>query len=122
MPGKRPEAENAYRQAIALADEKLRVNPKDGRVLAFRATYLAMLDRKEDAFASLQKALKISPKDPDVQCRAALVYNHFGDTNHMLDALEKALSAGVPAAWVRDTPDFDHLRNDPKLEAILRGH
>lgn len=122
VPGKRPEAENAYRQAIALADEKLRVNPKDGRVLAFRATYLAMLDRKEEAFASLQKALKISPKDPDVQCRAALVYNRFEDKNHMLDALEKALSAGVPAAWVRDTPDFDHLSNDPKLEAILRGH
>ena len=122
VPGKRTEAENAYRQAIALADEKLRVNPKDGRVLAFRATYLAMLDRKEEALASLQKALKISPKDPDVQCRAALVYNRFGDKNHMLDALEKALSAGVPAAWVRDTPDFDHLSNDPKLEAILRGH
>lgn len=98
------------------------MNPKDARILAFRATYLAMLDRKEEAFASLQKAVKISPKDPDVQCRAALVYNHFGDENHMLDALAKALSAGVPAAWVRDTPDFDHWSNDPKLEAILRGH
>lgn len=121
-PGKRPEAENAYRQAIARADEKLRVNPKDGRVLAFRATYLAMLDKREEALTSLQKALKISPKDPDVQCRAALVYNHFGDTNHLLESLGKALNAGVPAAWIRDTPDFDHLRNDPRLEGILRGH
>jgi eukaryotic-like serine/threonine-protein kinase len=122
VPGKRPDAENAYRRAIELVNDKLQVNPKDSRALAFRATYLAMLDRKNDATASLQQALKISPKDPDVECRAALVYNHFGDEGQMLESLRKALAAGVTSAWVRDTPDFDHLRGDSKLQSLLQEH
>src|SRR5712691_826801 len=121
-PGKRQQASNAYGEAIRLADEKLRVNPRDGRTLAYRATYLAMVDKKEDALASLQKAVSLSPKDPDVQFRAALVYNHLGNTGLTLEWLEKALASGAPADWIRDTPDFDHLRADPRFQGILRRH
>jgi len=121
-PGMRQQASNAYREAIRLADEKLRVNPRDGYTWAFRATYLAMTDKKEEALASLQKALSFSPTDPDVQFRAALVYNHFGETDRTLEWLQKAVAAGVPATFVRSTPDFDHLRDDPRLQALLRGH
>ena len=120
-PGKRPQASRAYGEAIRLADEKLRVNPRDGYILAFRATYLAMIDDREEALASLLQALSFSPTDPDVQFRAALVYNHFGETDRTLEWLHKAMVAGVPASLVRSTPDFDHLRDDPRLQALLRG-
>ena len=122
VSGKRQQAGNAYGEAIRLADEKLRVNPRDGRTLAYRATYLAMVDKKEDALASLQKAVSLSPKDPDVHFRAALVYNHLGNTDLTLEWLEKALASGAPADWIRVTPDFDHLRADPQFQAILRRH
>jgi hypothetical protein len=56
-----------------------------------------------------------------VQFRAALVYNHVGDTDRALQRLQTALSLGVTAASVRDTPDFDHLSADPHFQAILRG-
>jgi eukaryotic-like serine/threonine-protein kinase len=121
-PGKRQQAANAYQEAIRLADEKLRVNPRDGSLLAFRATYLAMIDRKDEAMSSLQKAQAFSPTDPDVQFRGALVYNHFGDTDHTLQLLQRALALGISPDWVRDTPDFDHLRPDPRFSAILRKH
>ncbi|MBZ5720263.1 MAG: protein kinase [Acidobacteriia bacterium] len=120
--GMRQQAANAYREAIRLADEKLKVNPRDGHVLAYRAVYLAMLDQKEDALTSLRKAISISPDDPDVQFRAALVYNHFGDTNLTLEWLQKALAKGFPAEFVRTTPDFDHLRDDPRIKKLLQGH
>ncbi len=120
-PGKRQQASNAYGEAIRLADEKLRVNPRDGFVLALRATYLAMTDKREEALASLLKALSFSPTDPDVQFRAALVYNHFGETDRTLEWLQKAIAAGVPATLVRSTPDFDHLRDDPRLQRLLHG-
>ena len=82
--------------AIRLADEKLRVNSRDSRILAFRSTYLAMSDRKSEAIASLQKALSFTSNDSNVQFRAAIVYNHFLETDRALDALRKAAAAGFP--------------------------
>ena len=49
VPDKRQKANEAYSKAIRLADEELRVNPRDGRTWAFRATYLAMMDSKREA-------------------------------------------------------------------------
>jgi tetratricopeptide (TPR) repeat protein/TolB-like protein/tRNA A-37 threonylcarbamoyl transferase component Bud32 len=121
-PDKRPQAADAYREAIRLADEKLRVNPRDASILAFRATYLAMVEDKQAALESLRQAVSIAPKDADVQFRAALVYNHFGDTKSTLDWLQRALISGVAATWVHDTPDFDHLRGDPRLAELLHAH
>jgi eukaryotic-like serine/threonine-protein kinase len=119
--GKKEEANNAYREAIRLTDEKLKVNPRDGQVLAYRSTYLAMTDRKSDALASLQKAIALSPKDPDVLFRASLVYNHIGDSDQALQWLQKAMASGLPESWVRATPDYDHLAADPRFQAILRS-
>jgi tetratricopeptide (TPR) repeat protein/TolB-like protein len=121
-PGKQQQAMHAYREAIRLADEKLRMNPRDGFTLAYRATYLAMTDQKDEALASLQSAVSLSPKDPDVRFRGALVYNHLGETDQTLAWLQQALSLGVVAASVRNTPDFDHLREDARLQHLLQGH
>ncbi|HEX3355078.1 MAG TPA: tetratricopeptide repeat protein [Terriglobales bacterium] len=120
-PGKRSQAGDAYREAIRLVGEKQRVDPRDARAWAFRATYQAMVDNRPEAMASLQKALSLEPARPGVQFRAALVYNHFGDTDRTLQSLQKALAAGIPASLVNDTPDFDHLRADPRFQAILPG-
>src|SRR5207249_5278468 len=76
IPEERQKATNAYLEAVRLADDRLRLNSRDGRVLAYRATYLAMLDKKPEAIESLQRAVSLSLKDPDVEFRAALVYNH----------------------------------------------
>jgi serine/threonine protein kinase/Tfp pilus assembly protein PilF len=120
LPGRREQAMSAYRQALQFSDEALKVNPRDGLTWAYRATYLAMLDRKDEALTSLQKAISFSPQDPDVRLRAALVYNHFGDTDRTIEWLQKARAAGTSASLIRGTPDFDHLSGDPRLQALLR--
>jgi serine/threonine-protein kinase len=120
-PGRRQQASDAYREALRLSGEQLRINARDGRILAYRATYLAMLDRSKEAFDALQRALSISPKNPDVQFRAALVYNHLGDTSRTLQRLQAAMALGAAASSVRDTPDFDHLRDDAQFQALLGG-
>jgi eukaryotic-like serine/threonine-protein kinase len=120
LPGRREQAVNGYRQAIQFTDTDLKVNPRDGLTWAYRSTYLAMLDRKDEALTSLQKAISFSPQDPDVRLRAALVYNHFGDADRTIEWLEKARAAGTSASLIRGTPDFDHLSGDPRLQALLR--
>jgi tetratricopeptide (TPR) repeat protein len=118
-PGRRDEAAAAYRKAISLATAKLRINPEDSTVLAFRATYDAMVGDKSSALSDAQDALRLSPADANVNFRAALVYNHLGDTQQCLAALEKAVAAGYSASAIRDTPDFDHLRDNPRVQQLL---
>ena len=54
-PGRREEAALAYRRAISLGEAKLQVNPRDATLLAFLATYNAMLGKKEMAFRNVGK-------------------------------------------------------------------
>jgi serine/threonine-protein kinase len=120
VPDKRQKAIEAYREAARLTDADLHVNPRDGRIWAFRATYLAMADNKTESLADLQKAISFAPASAGVQFRAALVYNHFGDKTLTLQSLRKALAGGLTVNQVERTPDFDHLRADPAFQAILR--
>jgi serine/threonine-protein kinase len=119
IPKRRPEAMSAYRKAVELARPRLEVNPKDSFTLAFTADYYAMLDDKSRALEQLGRALDIASTDPDVLFRAAILHNHFGDTGKTLDFLGKAVAAGYSRNVIRDTPDFDYLRNDPRFQALL---
>jgi serine/threonine-protein kinase len=119
-PGRRTEAAAAYRKAISRAASKLQVNPRDATLLAFVATYNAMVGNNTAALSNLQHALELAPKDAEVRFRAALVYNQLGDTEQTLSALEKAIAAGYPPSAIRDTPDFDHLRDNPRVQTLLK--
>jgi tetratricopeptide (TPR) repeat protein len=119
IPSRRPEALNAYRKAIDLARPRLEVNPRDSFTLAFTADYYAMLDDQRQARDQLARALEISPADPDVLFRAAILHNHFGDKAKTLDYLDKSVAAGYSRNVIRDTPDFDSLKDDPRFRALL---
>jgi tetratricopeptide (TPR) repeat protein len=119
-PGRRTEAAAAYRKAISRASAKLKVNPRDATLLAFVATYNAMVGDKVAALSDVQRAVELAPTDADVRFRAALVYNHFGDTEQTVSSLQKAIAAGYPPSAIRDTPDFDHLRDNHLVQALLK--
>jgi hypothetical protein len=70
--------------------------------------------------SDLQHALELAPSDADVRFRAALVHNHFGETEDTVSFLEKAVAAGYPATAIRDTPDFDGLRGNPRVQTLLK--
>lgn len=120
-PGRRPEAAAAYKRAVELAEAQVQVNPRDATTLAYLADYSAMLGHESRAFQQLQQALTLAPKDAEVMFRAALVYNHFGDRPKTLDWLKRAADARYSRTVIRDTPDFDHLKSDSALKAIIAG-
>jgi len=119
VPARRPEALNAYRKAIELARVRLEVNPRDSITLAFTADYYAMLDQERQARDQLGRALEVASSDAEVLFRAAILHNHFGDTEKTLDFLNKAVAAGYSRTALRDTPDFDRLKDDPRFRALL---
>jgi tetratricopeptide (TPR) repeat protein len=119
IPARRQEALSAYRKAIELARTRLEVNPKDFSTLAFTADYYAMLDEERQAREQLARALEVTSSDAEVLFRAAILHNHFGDTEKTLDFLNKAVAAGYSRTAIRDTPDFDRLKDDPRFRALL---
>ena len=118
-PGKRGQAAGAYQVAVSLAENKLKINPKDAYVLGILAMCQAMQGEKKAAFESLQEALRLTPDDPEIRFKAALINNHFGDFPETLSWLEKATSVGFSRTTIRDTPDFDDLRNNPRYQKLL---
>ena len=119
-PGKRAQADQAYRKTISLAREALRVNPRDAYALGVVAYCYAMLGERKPALDYLQQGLKLAPQDSEMRFKAALIYNQFGDTAQTLAWLSKALAGGFSATIVRDTPNFDTLRSNPRFEALFK--
>jgi serine/threonine-protein kinase len=122
IPKQRAQSTSAYRKAIALAEEQLKVNPRDSELLGLMASYMAMLGEKKAAMTNIERALSMSPKDADLQYRAALVHNHFGEVELTLKWLDSALAAGFSPMTVRYAPDFDALRNDPEFQRLIQAH
>ena len=121
IPSRRAEARSAYQKAIELGKARLEVNPRDTTVLGFTADYYAMLDQERQAREQMDQALKIAPTDPDLLFRAAILYNHLGNQDKALDFLSKSVAAGCSRTLIRDTPDFDKFKNNPRFEALLSG-
>jgi serine/threonine-protein kinase len=119
--GRRADAMAAYGKGIALAEEKLRVNPRDAEALRSLAVYHAMRGERKPALDNLGGALRLNPKGPGLLFNAGIVYQQLGDTQRALDALERAVAAGISPATLRDTPNFDDLRANPRYLKLIQG-
>jgi len=119
-PGRRVEAAGAYGKAIELGEGKLRVNSRDAEVLSSLAMYHAMRGETKPAMDDLSAALHLKPRSPDLLFNAGIAYQQLGDTKRALDALENAVAAGVSPATLRDTPNFDGLRGNPRFLRLIQ--
>src|SRR2546429_479594 len=119
-PGRRSEAPAAYGQAITIGEEKLRLNPNDAVLLSSLAIYHAMRGEKKPALDNLDSALRLQPQSPGLLFNAGIVYQQLGDTKRALDALERAVSLGISPQYLRDTPNFDALRDHPRFVALIQ--
>lgn len=120
-PGLRERAPAAYRKAIALANKARKINPRDAGQLGTLAWYHAMVRERPQAESLIADALRLAPNSGEVHYCAAIVYTQFGETPRALTALEHAAAAGFPAANIRDTPNFEALKNSPRFNVLLSG-
>lgn len=118
-PDLRDRAPAAYKTAIRLALDRLKVNAKDANVLAYLAGYYAMLGDRRNALIFLDRALQISSENADVLTSAAIVHNQLGDTDVALGYLRKAIASGVSRTTLRDLPNFDNLRGDSRFSQLV---
>jgi serine/threonine-protein kinase len=118
-PGTREKAPAAYQQAITLAQERLKVNPRDAVQLGIAAVCHAMRGERQAALSNLSAALAIAPRDADLRFQAALVHIQIGEADKALDWLEKATAAGQSKSLIRNAPNFEAIREHPRYQKLI---
>jgi tetratricopeptide (TPR) repeat protein len=121
-PGERDKAPAAYVNARSLAEEQLKINPRDASALGQVALDHAMLRERDAASQNIQHALALAPADPDLQLKAAIIALQFGNSEQSINYVGKALDAGLSPVLVKDHPAFATLRSDKRFVQILTGH
>ncbi|HYN14615.1 MAG TPA: protein kinase [Terriglobales bacterium] len=120
-PGERENSADAYRKALALAQEQLKVNPRDTSALGQMAMDSVMLGERKPAYEYLRRALVLAPGDPDLQLKAAVIESRLGHPDRAIAFLDKALAAGISPDVIRNAPSFDDLAKTEPWQRLLRG-
>ena len=117
--GQKPQAMDAFKRQLALINQQLQVNPNDAERHGDAAACYAILGDRQNALSHLSRSLELGHGDKDLLFNASVVYNDLGETGVALEWLQKAFTAGYSASVVRDSPDFDNLRNNPRFQELL---
>jgi eukaryotic-like serine/threonine-protein kinase len=120
-PGRRTESVAAYQKCAALATQELRVNRKDSYWYGVLAICEAMVGQKVSALEALNRGLNLAPSDPFLMFQAALVHNQLGEREEAIRWLAKTRAAGYPLSKIRDCPNSESLRSEPKFQELLRA-
>ena len=118
-PGLRERAPQAYRKAVQLAEAKRKVNARDANLLSYLASYYAMLGSRKPAEERIAEALRLAPRDAEVLFYSAVVHEQTGETNKVLDALERSVAAGYSRETIQDTPNFSRLQENPRFQRLI---
>ncbi len=119
--GEREQSADAYRRALALAQEQLKVNPRQTFALGQVALDNAMLGDPTTAEQYLRRALAQAPGDPDLQLKGAVIESRLGHPDRAIAFLAKALAAGISPDVIRNNPSFDDLAKTEPWQRLLRG-
>jgi tetratricopeptide (TPR) repeat protein len=112
-------ANAAFRRAIDLARDQLRVNPKDTEALGTLATSLAKTGHGAEAAETIRRSLAASAKDPIVYSDAATVAALSGRDADALAFLRQAVGLGYCGEILSRQPEFEKFRDSPEFRSIV---
>ena len=116
--GRRKEALQSYRRAIAEVTALLGVNSKDAQNLAVLALYRAKAGDRAAAEDAIAKALAASPDDGDVLYNRAVVHALGGRTEDACAALGKAIERGASVQIIRYADELKTLKGCAMYDKI----
>jgi TolB-like protein/Flp pilus assembly protein TadD len=114
------QAPATYARAAELARESLRVNPEDPLVRAQLAYFLARSGRSSEAVAELAQLDAGQAGSFYVHYYAALAHLELGDRNAAIAELTRAVEAGYSRYLLREAPEFEALRDDPRMIELAK--
>jgi tetratricopeptide (TPR) repeat protein/TolB-like protein len=120
IPGDAEKASTAYKQAIALAEKQLDINPNDSDVLSSLAQYHSRLGDANGARQYLGRALQLSPDNMDILRIACLVHLEAKEKQESLKWLEKSVRAGYSREQLVANPELASLRSEPEFSRLVK--
>jgi tetratricopeptide (TPR) repeat protein/TolB-like protein/predicted Ser/Thr protein kinase len=109
----------SFLKAASMAEEQLKVNPRDGQLLCDLAGYYAELREPKKALPLLRRAVALASTDMQLLGRSATVYEELGRRAQALRLLEKALQGGFLPTELQHDPEMKSLRADPRCKRLL---
>jgi serine/threonine protein kinase/Tfp pilus assembly protein PilF len=120
--GHREESVQAYRKAIAIAEEARSRSPDDPSLLAELADYYASIGSAEKSLPLARKSLALAPDNPSVQYIVGGAYEELGQRARAIPLLAKALAGGFRVTEFERSPELATLRSDPSfIDALKRA-
>lgn len=107
--GDRSGSAEAYGESRRLAEEALKVNPRDALSLCMMAWSEAKLGRPQEARRAIGRALQYAPNNPYTHFYDALVRAHAGDESGARQAARQAAETGFPHALLVADPHLAPL-------------
>jgi tetratricopeptide (TPR) repeat protein len=97
------------------------MNPRDVDATYEIAFCDALLQQRAPALDHLNRALAISPGDPELLFTAGKIYVLLGEPERGLNFLNKALQAHYSSNFIRDDPAFKSLANNVQFQKLVGG-
>ena len=108
-----------FRRAIGLAQQQLKVNPREAETMGDVGSYYGMLGMKDSARIYTEQALAMDTTDARLMFVAATTYEKIGNRDLALHWIEKALDAGYSVSDISNQPELEALYTDPRYKAIV---
>ena len=119
--GRPDEARKVYQRALEFTTKSLDLYPDDARSYVLGAGALARLGEMERAKGWAKRAMSLAPDDDAILYNAACALAVVGDEEGALDALERAIGAGLAGGdWVSHDPDWNRLRDYPRFQTLVQ--
>ena len=118
-PDGHEEAMEAFRKAVAAAEEARKKEPNNPELLVLLADAYAWLGEKERSTVLLRQTLTLSSDDPNIDYRAGATYEILGQRDTAMKLITKALASGAYTADFERDPYLAALRKDPAFPGIL---
>jgi len=120
IDGKKDTAKNIYKHAIEIAEERLKINPKDADVISSLASYYSDIGNKKKSLTLLKQSLEIAPDNVEVMYRAASTYENLGMRDDALLWIGEAIENGYPRSEIENQPELKQLATDERYQQMLQ--
>lgn len=113
IPGREPQARQAYDKARHLLAPRLARAPDDVTLVSRMGLYAARSGDTATAKKMLAHAVALAPDNASLQFRVGLAYELLGNRQMALAAILKSRRLGYPSKFIEAEPDLVALRRDP---------